>query len=83
MDLVVNRSCSGLKTVRRRMVESLIETFRSREQPRHPQHGQALVEYALIIALIAIALVAGSTAYGVGLQEFYGAIRDSLMSLFS
>jgi len=44
---------------------------------RH-QKGQGMVEYALIIALIAIALVAALTAFGGGLQKFYNSISNTV-----
>jgi len=37
-----------------------------------------MVEYALIIALIAIALVAALTAFGGGLQKFYNSISNTV-----
>jgi Flp pilus assembly pilin Flp len=36
------------------------------------------VEYALIIALIAIALVVALTAFGGGLQKFYNSIANTV-----
>jgi pilus assembly protein Flp/PilA len=46
----------------------------------HPggQRGQGMVEYALIIALIAIALVVALTAFGGGLQKFYNTITNTV-----
>ena len=43
-----------------------------------PQRGQGMVEYALIIALIAIALVAALTAFGGGLLKFYNVITNTV-----
>ena len=42
------------------------------------QRGQGMVEYALVIALIAIALVAALTAFGGGLQKFYNTITNTI-----
>ena len=42
------------------------------------EDGQSLVEYALIIALVAIVLVAGLTALGTGITGTLTAITGSL-----
>jgi pilus assembly protein Flp/PilA len=42
------------------------------------QRGQGMVEYALIIALIAIALVASLTLFGGGLQKLYNSISNTV-----
>jgi pilus assembly protein Flp/PilA len=42
------------------------------------EEGQSLVEYALIIALVAIVLVAGLTALGTGLNNTINSITSSL-----
>jgi pilus assembly protein Flp/PilA len=42
------------------------------------EEGQSLVEYALIIALVAIVLVAGLTALGTGVTDTLDSITGSL-----
>jgi pilus assembly protein Flp/PilA len=42
------------------------------------RQGQGMVEYALIIALIAIVLVAALTAFGGGLQKLYTSIGNTV-----
>lgn len=42
------------------------------------ESGQTLVEYALIIAFIAIALVGAITFLGVNLDEYYEVIANSI-----
>ena len=42
------------------------------------EDGQSLVEYALIIALVAIVLVAGLTALGTGITGTLTSITSSL-----
>jgi pilus assembly protein Flp/PilA len=42
------------------------------------QKGQGMVEYALIIALIAIALVAALTAFNGGLLKLYNSISNTV-----
>jgi len=42
------------------------------------QSGQGMVEYALIIALIAIVLVAALTAFGGGLQRLFNSIANTV-----
>jgi pilus assembly protein Flp/PilA len=44
----------------------------------HREEGQSLVEYALIIALVAIVLIAGLTALGVGIEQAFQQIIGSL-----
>ena len=44
----------------------------------HRQRGQGMVEYALIIALIAIALVAALAAFGGGLQNLFNSISNTV-----
>ncbi len=44
------------------------------------EEGQGLVEYGLIIALVAIVLVAALTALGGGLQTIFGQITGDLTS---
>ncbi len=42
------------------------------------EEGQSLVEYALIIALVAIVLVAGLTALGTSVTSTFSSITSSL-----
>ncbi len=42
------------------------------------EEGQSMVEYALIIALVAIVLVVGLTALGTGLNNTINSITSSL-----
>ncbi len=39
-----------------------------------PQKGQGLVEYALILVLVAIVVIAGLTVLGANINTFYSAI---------
>jgi Flp pilus assembly pilin Flp len=41
------------------------------------EHGQGLVEYALIILLVSIALVGGLGVFAGDLTAFYGTISDA------
>jgi pilus assembly protein Flp/PilA len=54
-------------------VVALVEALKVRET-----EGQGLVEYALIIALVSIALVAGLTALSGGIGGAFGTIVGSL-----
>lgn len=40
------------------------------------RRGATLVEYGLIIALVAFAIVIGATTLGNGLRDMYGVIAD-------
>lgn len=42
------------------------------------EQGQGMVEYGLIIALIAVVLIAALTAMGGGLTTIFGKITDKL-----
>ena len=42
------------------------------------ESGQALVEYALIIALIAVAVMATLTLLGTGIDKQFTAIKDAI-----
>ncbi len=42
------------------------------------EDGQAMVEYGLIIALIAIAVILTVTAVGTKLDALFGKVRDNL-----
>lgn len=42
------------------------------------ESGQGMVEYGLIIALIAVVLIAALTALGGGLEDIFDAITDEL-----
>ena len=53
------------------MWDAVISRFREEE-------GQSLVEYALIIALVAIVLVAGLTALGTGINNTINNLTSSL-----
>jgi pilus assembly protein Flp/PilA len=44
----------------------------------HRQRGQGMVEYGLIIALVAIVLVAALTALNGGLQKVFNSITSTL-----
>jgi pilus assembly protein Flp/PilA len=46
----------------------------------HRQRGQGMVEYGLIIALVAIVLVAALTALNGGLQKVFNSITNTLNS---
>ncbi len=54
------------------MMWNLLKSRMAREE------GQSLVEYALIIALVAIVLVAGLTALGTGVTDTLDSITGSL-----
>jgi pilus assembly protein Flp/PilA len=45
------------------------------------QRGQGMVEYALIIALIAIGVVVAMTAFGTQLQTVFNTVVDNLSAL--
>ena len=40
----------------------------------HDDHGQDLIEYAMLIALIAIVVAVGVTTFGTSLQGFYNSL---------
>jgi Flp pilus assembly pilin Flp len=42
------------------------------------EEGQGLVEYSMIIALIAIAIIIGLTLFGTTLQSYYTSIAAAL-----
>jgi pilus assembly protein Flp/PilA len=42
------------------------------------EEGQGLVEYSMIIALIAIAIILGLTLFGTSLQSYYQSIAAAL-----
>jgi pilus assembly protein Flp/PilA len=45
------------------------------------QHGQGMVEYALIIVLIAVGIVVALTAFGTQLQTVFNTIVNNLSTL--
>ncbi|MCD6217498.1 Flp family type IVb pilin [bacterium] len=45
------------------------------------ESGQGLTEYALIIALIAIAVVAAVTTFGGSLSDFFGQITTTIAAI--
>jgi Flp pilus assembly pilin Flp len=55
--------------------EGMMSTFPSELKA---EDGQGLVEYALIIFLVALAAVAGLTAFGFSLAGYYDRILASL-----
>jgi pilus assembly protein Flp/PilA len=48
---------------------------------RPDQHGQGMVEYALIIVLVAIGVVVAITAFGTQLQTVFNTIVNNLSSI--
>jgi pilus assembly protein Flp/PilA len=54
------------------MMWSLLKSWICREE------GQSLVEYALILALVAIVLVAGLNALGVGITGIFNNVVNAL-----
>lgn len=48
------------------------------QQKAHAVEGQGLVEYALIIALVSIALIAALTALAGGIGNVFSTIQDAL-----
>ncbi len=54
----------------------MLRNFFAREEAQ--MEGQGLVEYALIIALVSIALVAALTALAGGIDEVFDLIRTKL-----
>jgi pilus assembly protein Flp/PilA len=53
------------------------------ESPAAPenQRGQGMVEYALIIVLIAVGVVVAITAFGTQLQDVFNTVVNNLSSL--
>lgn len=47
----------------------------------HRDHGQGMVEYGLIIALIALAAVGGLTSFGGNVGGFYDVIQTAVNAL--
>ena len=45
---------------------------------RNQEEGQALVEYALILALVSIVSVAALTLLGTSISDLFGTITDEL-----
>ena len=45
------------------------------------EHGQALVEYAMLLALVALALIATLTVMGTQVVELYSAIDSAIGAL--
>jgi pilus assembly protein Flp/PilA len=61
----------------------MTETFRSTEDVLCPtdhlaQRGQGMVEYALIIVLVAVGVVVAITAFGTQLQTVFNTIVNNL-----
>ena len=48
---------------------------------RNREDGQALVEYGLILALIAVVCIAGLTALGTSVDGLLGGIADTIGAL--
>lgn len=46
------------------------------------QHGAVAVEYALLAALIALAIIGGAATLGDGLNSFFSATADTLTGIF-
>ncbi len=59
--------------------------MRRRERPPRPlrEGGQALSEYALILALVVLAAAVGLAALGIAVSGFYGEFASLLGELFS
>jgi pilus assembly protein Flp/PilA len=47
----------------------------------HSEKGQGLVEYALILVLIALAVILGLRLFGVTIQDLYQNVVDSFAGL--
>jgi pilus assembly protein Flp/PilA len=45
------------------------------------EEGQAMVEYALILALVSVVSVLALTAIGTNVNAIFGAVRDALASV--
>jgi Flp pilus assembly pilin Flp len=59
-----------------------IQTFDPKSFLQRSQRGQDLAEYGLLIALIALAVIAGVTAFGLQLGDSYQYIIERLASVF-
>ncbi len=44
----------------------------------YEENGQGMVEYGLIIALVAIAVIVALGALGTGLEDIFGKVTDKL-----
>jgi pilus assembly protein Flp/PilA len=45
------------------------------------EEGQAMVEYALILALVSVIAIAALTAIGTNVNLIFGAVRDALAAV--
>ena len=54
------------------MIKSFVHSLRRDEE------GQALIEYALIVALISVVAIAALTAIGLNVQTILNAVGDAL-----
>jgi pilus assembly protein Flp/PilA len=52
--------------------------FRLGSLMRHPQRAQGMVEYALILVLIAVVVIVALTAVGTGISSTFDKIANSL-----
>ena len=58
------------------MLSTYFESYSARL--RRDEDGQGLVEYALIIALVSVVLIAALQTLGGGIDEVFGEIADEL-----
>ena len=58
------------------MLSTYLESYTARL--RRDEDGQGLVEYALIIALVSVFLIAALEILGTDIDEVFGRIGDSL-----
>ena len=57
------------------IVISSIQRLRSRLAPIADEEGQAMVEYALLISLVAVATAVAVQAFGAGVAALYSQIQ--------
>jgi pilus assembly protein Flp/PilA len=78
MSLERSRNCGAVRLSETNLTtkEHLMRRFEFREQ----EEGQGLVEYALLLMLIAMAVVASLGLVGEGLIEFFNRAVDSFPS---
>jgi Flp pilus assembly pilin Flp len=68
---VLNPESSGIKFKEDTIMKLLMKLFKEEE-------GAGLVEYALLVAFIALAVIAGVTIFGETLNTWFGSLAEQI-----